>query len=193
MSKVSLTGSSAPGTSPDGMEHGLFYAHYLRDSLGKTAPTMYFGLISMANSKVIIWDPYFRPEDAEIFARLTKEVDVYVLSCKSSQHRTYLQDLIDATRLQIPAAIAGNCNFTFGFIDTDKYGKEVWCTHDRYLIIDDTDYYLIGGSVAQHRAPHQSTGIYQVTDDADKNVIKNAFNKTYAICTSDRTYRAETI
>lgn len=193
MSTISSTVSPGLVTGPDGMEHGVYYAHYLRDSLGKPAPTMYYDLIAGANSKVVIWDPYFHPADAEVFARLTKEVDVYVLSCKSSQNRTYLQDLIDATRLQIPAAVAGNCNFTFGFIDTDIYGKEVWCTHDRYLIIDDTDYYLIGGSVSQHRAPHQSTGIYQVIEPADKLVIKNAFDKTYAICTSDRTYKVETI
>ena len=185
--------TSSPASPADGMEHGVYYAHYLRDSSTKPAPTYYKALLEGATRKVIIWDSYFHQPDTEIFSWLKNPVDVTVLSSKSAMHTRYLQDLVDNTRLQLPTALSGRCVFTFGYINTDRYGLDLWRTHDRYLIIDDLDYYLIGGSIAQHREAHQSTGIYQVTEQRDKDVIQDAFDKTFSVCTSDRTFRTETI
>lgn len=194
---VTTAPTTAPTTSPaspsDGMEHGVYYAHYLRDSATKPAPTYYKALLEGATRKVIIWDPYFNQNDTEIFSWLKNTVDVTVLSSKSAMHTGYLQDLVDNTKLQLPNTLRGSCVFTFGYIDTCRYGADMWKSHDRYLIIDDIDYYLIGSSVSYHREAHQSTGIYQVTEQRDKDVIQDAFDKTFSVCTTDRTFKTETI
>lgn len=47
--------------------------------------------------------------------------------------------------------------------------------HDRFLIIDDTDVFLIGSSVGYHTNSQKSTGIFKVSNNDTKNFIKSIF------------------
>lgn len=191
-SAASVASSVTWTPSTDHMVHGKRYAFFLRESLADPSPTYYTDILKSATSKVYIWDPYFWSADTAIFDCFRHQVEVTVLTSKSKQKTTYLQELIDETRNQLDPSAAGS-TFKFGFIDTDKYGKQVLKSHDRFLILDDNECYLIGASVEYHRRTMESTGIYHIEHQKDRDVIKAAFNKVLAICERDGTCKIETI
>ncbi len=195
MATIDLTSGAVNITTSetDNMEHGTQYAHYLRDDPNKPTPGYYSNLISLATNKIIIWDPYFHDVDTEIFKNLSHSVEVYVLSSKSNNNKNqYLSGLEMRTNEYINNNVRGTCLFNFGFVDTCIYGKELWNTHDRFLIVDGR-YFLIGASVAHHLKAHDSTGICELVNENDKNIIQNAFNQCWGICTHDITYITVTI
>lgn len=180
----------------DGMRHGANYAFFLRDNTpGLTYPTYYGDILSSVSNKVCIWDPYFHKDDAVLFDKLPATIgEIIILSSKTNRKKNeYIQGIIDETRNHIPTAAVGNCTITVAFIDTDSHGLDEWHTHDRFLIVDDSEYYLIGSSAEFHRRLRQSTGIYHITENADKQVIQDAFNQTFAVSQADRMYKTETL
>lgn len=195
MAEIDLSVGSVPASAPvsDNMRHGVQYAHYLRTSTVQPFPSYYEHLLSLATTRVIIWDPYFHKPDTAIFRGLNVPVEVTVLSSKSgNQKEVYLNNLISETPNHLKASLIGNCTFNFGFIDKGRYGAEVWNTHDRYLIVDN-DYYLVGASVAHHLAAHDSTGICKVAEQADKDIIQQAFDNCWQICVHDSMYKTKTL
>lgn len=56
-----------------------------------------------------------------------------------------------------------------------KADQRIPLWHDRYLIIDDTDYYLIGSSLDAQQTSNKYHGIFQLTEKADKDVVANLF------------------
>ena len=193
MAEIDLSVGSVPVAAPvsDNMRHGVQYAHYLRASVTQPFPTYYEYLLSLASTRVIIWDPYFHKTDTEIFRGLNAPVEVHVLSSKSgSQKDDYLNSLISENSNHLKACLIGNCTFNFGFIDKGRYGADVWNTHDRYLIVDN-DYYLVGASVAHHLKAHDSTGICKLAKQADKEIIQQAFDKCWQICVHDSMYKTK--
>lgn len=195
MAEVDFSAGAVPITRAvsDNMVHGVQYAHYLRSSATQPFPSFYEHLLSLATTRVIIWDPYFHDADTAIFRGLNAPVDVTVLSSKSaSQKDSYLNKLFTETPNHLKASLTGNCTFSFGFIDKGRHGAEVWNTHDRYLIIDN-DYYLVGASVAHHLAAHGSTGICKLMEHADKDIVQQAFDKCWQICVHDSMYKTQTL
>lgn len=194
MAEVDFSSGAVAVAPPpsDNMEHGINYAIYLKDSDTKPAPSYYGQLLSKATKKVIIWDAYFHDCDATIFQHLLQPVEVIVLSKKNSKVKdSYFESLHVATERSIRSTLKDNCTFTFGFIDTDKF-RNLWQCHDRFLIVDD-EYFLVGASVTSHQTSQHTTGICRITEDADKQVIKNAFDQTFRQCQSDRMYKTYTI
>ena len=195
MATTDLTGGAVDVTTAisDNMVHGTQYAHYLRDSLSKPAPNYYGHLVSFATRKITIWDPYFHDVDTSIFESITHTVDVYVLSSKSiSSKESYLNSLIAQTGNNIDDSVKGTCQFYFGFIDKSRHQDGMWNTHDRFLIVDDR-YFLIGASIAHHLAPHDSTGICELTEQNDKDIVQNAFDQCWNVCVSDNMFQTVTI
>ena len=47
--------------------------------------------------------------------------------------------------------------------------------HDRFLIIDDTDVYLVGASLDAHMGTNKSYGIYHLTETDDKNLVIDTY------------------
>lgn len=195
MAGVSFSGGAVSvTTSPtDNMVHGTQYSHYLRDDIAKPTPCYHERLLSEATNKVVIWDPYFHAPDTAIFRGLKNAVEVYVLSSKSKPLKDiYLDALIAETPNHLIPRVKSHCTFNFGFIDTCKYGKELWNTHDRFLIVDDK-YYLVGASVAHHLASHDSTGICRLRFRVDKQIVQNAFDKCWTVCVNDLMYKTKTL
>ncbi len=173
--------------SSDNMMHGANYAFFLRDDASKPAPTYYGDLIASATKWVYIWDPYFHDGDTAVFANLSNCVKVVVLTKKNARRKdVYLDGLINHTKANINSSVKGNCCFAFGFIDTDSHPQGVWQCHDRFIIIDDENFFLVGASVESHLRSLHSTGIYEVTADEDKEIIRDAYKKTFKECFRQR-------
>ena len=61
--------------------------------------------------------------------------------------------------------------------------------HDRYLIIDDTDYYLIGSSLDSQQTSRKYHGILLLTEEEDKKIIEDLFVKYQTLYNSHRAYK----
>ena len=52
-----------------------------------------------------------------------------------------------------------------------------WIFHDRFLIIDECDVYLIGSSIGWHLSSQESTGVFRVKDQGTKDFIRSLYNE----------------
>lgn len=166
--------------SSHNMEHGLQYSFYLHDSDSKAAPSLYSELVSQAQVKISIWDPYIHNVDMEVFNNISTAVDIEILTmCDAPRWQTKYQNCLAALKSHVPNYLLHSVSFRIAYIGKDINFHEVWHFHDRFLMIDDADFYLIGSSVEYHHTPHASTGIYHIEHEADKIVIRNAYDKTF--------------
>lgn len=76
MAEVDFSAGAVPVTTAvsDNMEHGVQYAHYLRSIATQPFPSFYEHLLSLATTRVIIWDPYFHDADTAIFRGLNVSI-----------------------------------------------------------------------------------------------------------------------
>lgn len=190
MSILNLSPSAV--TPPtDNMEHGRCYSFYLRrnDANSTAVPRLYGNLIASATAKIKVWDPYIHDEDMKIFANLNYPVDITILTLCSLQRWTHKCSNVE-TKIKefVPTEFLANTSFEMLYINKDRYGADIngaWQFHDRFLMIDDSDFFIIGSSVAHHLSSMQSTGIMRIEYEEDKDVIRNAFNETYNVAISE--------
>ena len=61
--------------------------------------------------------------------------------------------------------------------------------HDRYLIIDDTDCYLVGNSLDAQQATNKHHGMLLLTEDNDKKIVTDLFEKYITMYNKIRAYK----
>ena len=95
---------------------------------------------------------------------------------------TYLEDVRDALKtIILPSK---NCRFGLRVINTgDIANQGNYFFHDRFLIIDEADVFLVGSSIGYHIQSKQSTGIYKVYSTDAKEFIKSIFKHYWDNCT----------
>lgn len=182
-SAISLP-SSVPSVAPvsDNMEHGLHYAFYDHSDKKSDGPKMYAELLRSAQNSIRIWDPYFNKSGASdhlLFGYIKNPVEIYYLTngtkvenCRIAREKAQL--LWD----NVPVAVRDKSTLHFAFVTKDV--NDDYMFHDRWLILDDSRYFLVGGSINYHAGtPTCSTGIYEVMDDEDQQLISKKFNKFY--------------
>ena len=173
----------AAGSPPsDNMRHGQNYSFYLRKQGITVPPLMYANLIASATSRIIIWDPYIHDADMQIFSNLNHAVDITLLTHGSSQSwPPKISNIVTRIKQSVPDEFKENTSLSALYINKDNS----WLFHDRFLIIDDSDFYIIGSSVGYHITATQSTGIMEISSDLDKTIIWDAYNETYNQAVSD--------
>lgn len=125
----------------------------------------------------------------ELFRNLDRSVDIEILNiCDARNWTTKVQNCVDALKRNVQSHLKQDITFYFAYIGKDIHPDGVWQFHDRFLIIDDQEFYLIGSSMSYHRISDCSTGIYHVEHDEDKRVIKDAYEATKQIAANDNTY-----
>lgn len=155
------------------------YWYYHKGSYPNDTPLLYQQLIDDASNEIIIWDPYFNVKypnrDQDIFANIKDDVTIKILTCKGlDRGQTYLEEVKNTLKIAIPPT--KNCRFGLRVInkgDINNQGERYF--HDRFLIIDDSEVYLIGSSLGYHIKPEQSTGIFKVSNDDTKKFIRSIF------------------
>lgn len=159
------------------------YCFYHKVSHPASPPTLYSQLISNASSTIEIWDPYFNaaitPSDATIFASVKPMVSIKLLTQKGMRAgNPYLTEVATA----IKAAILPSQNVRFGLrvVDKSNQGMVDWHFHDRMLIVDGTDFYLVGSSIGYHVTAQCSTGMFAVQDPVTQSFIRWLFDLYWA-------------
>src|SRR5579864_1409331 len=144
------------------------YWFYHKDSFPGDPPLYYQTLINDAASYVEIWDPYFNIKhpnnDQHIFNSVANGLTIKILTMKGlSSPGNYLVDVENALK----TVILPHKNVRFGFRVINKgdpFNQAGRFFHDRFLIIDQLNVYLVGSSVSWHISSQSSTGIYKISD-----------------------------
>jgi hypothetical protein len=142
-------------------------------------PLVYQQLIASATSHINVWDPYFNisppNRDYDIFYSVGQGITIQLLTQKGlSSTSTYFNDIADGLKLIIPRS--KNTRLGIRAIDKGDTHQYFWQFHDRFLIIDQQQVFLIGSSVGNHLKPAHSTGIYRVTDPDTASFIVSLFD-----------------
>lgn len=157
------------------------YWFYHKGSNPNDSPLLYQELVDSAISEIIIWDPYFHIQspngDQEVFANIQNDITIKILTSRSLfRNSTYLADFKNSIKTVIPEA--KNTRFGLRVINqTDTHNQGGRFFHDRFLIIDNKDVYLIGSSIEYHLRFENavSTGIFKVSNNETKDFIKSIF------------------
>lgn len=180
----------------DNMLHGENYAFYHRPNYPALPPKWYVNLIESATRSVDIWDPYFNCDDKDatsdcrVFNYLRNYLKLRYLMVKEKpvfdeKIKVWEPEIANA----IPKAVKAGMEVTFAYISKhDDFGL-MWEFHDRYLIIDGERVFLIGGSLGYHLAPIASTGMYELKEEADKNLVIEKFNEYWAFAKKRNHYK----
>ena len=178
---VNANATSALAPDPNtNMVHGERYSFFLNDGTKVDGPKLYERLIASAQSKIVIWDPFVNTDDMNLLFNISQDTALIIItSCSSQRWEDRRNNLHNSLKAHISEEKKASVTVSLGYIDTDIHGSHKWNCHDRFLIIDDSEYYLIGSSMAHHRSLLSSTGIMHVEHESDKTVIQEAFNKVY--------------
>lgn len=158
------------------------YWYYHKGSYPNDPPLHYQQLISSATTYVEIWDPHVNigngSNDLEIFDNVPVNITLKILTKKglAGINQTFLSDLHIGLKTRIPPSK----NLRFGlrvFDKGDKANYESWFFHDRFLIIDQTDVFIIGSSIGWHVKSVESTGIFKVDKVETRAFIKSIFEE----------------
>lgn len=155
------------------------YWFYHKGSYPNDSPLLYQELVDNAIDEIIVWDPYFNVKapnaDQNIFANIKDNITIKLLTLKGlDRTQTYITDVTDALkRVILPSK---DCRFSLRVInngDVANQGGRFF--HDRFLIIDQTDVFLVGSSVGYHTQSELSTGIFKVSNSETKEFVKSIF------------------
>ena len=157
------------------------YWFYHKGSFPNDNPLLYQELVDSATNEIIIWDPYFHIKspngDQDVFSNIQNDITIKILTNRSLfRNTTYLTDCKSSLKTLIPEA--KNTRFGLRVINKNEpHSQGGRFFHDRFLIIDNTDVYLIGSSIEYHLRYENavSTGIFKVSNNETKDFIKSIF------------------
>lgn len=149
---------------------------------GAQPPRLYQHILSAAKISIDIWDPYFTEEAAHVFDSVRQDhIKINILT-KLNKKAVQTNADVDAFVNKIKNILEDN---------DVKPEIEIYCItkndfernwHDRYLVIDDTDAYLIGTSIDEQINPIKDFGIYHVTDINEVQYIKQCMQYCKSKC-----------
>jgi hypothetical protein len=196
MMKRRVTINKSSEFADDNMIHGKSYAFFHRPKYPALPPRWYMTLVELARRSVDIWDPYFNynqndvASDCRIFNHLRNSLKFrYMLVKEKADFDKKVQTWEPEISNAIPKAVKNGTEVTLACISTsDDLGKK-WEFHDRFLIIDGERVFLIGGSLGYHLSSIASTGIFELMDEEDKNLVKDMFELYWTFAKTRNHYK----
>lgn len=157
----------------------IYWFHH-KPSFPGADPFLYKEIITNARLSIEIWDPYFNENDYLIFDSVHNNVSIKILTSKglSGPRTNYMIEIHDHMKALISPT--KNVSFCIGVINKADYIKNQWGFHDRFLIIDNNEAYLIGASVENNYRATLSSGIYKINNNDTSNFIIAQFNNHWS-------------
>lgn len=185
--------------SQDKMEHGTHYALFDHSIHGNVDPGLYGLLLESAQRRVYIWDPYCNDDASQydVFSHINVALDLLVLTNCSSDKDSKMVRAFNYIKQNIQTSILQSMQIKLMYVDSKTHNGtnfKNYNLHDRFLIIDDR-YFLVGtswGYYSSKGAPG-TTGIYEVTEESDKRLIQNKFDRYKRVAENDGTVKMKAI
>lgn len=167
-----------------GFEVGNDY--YFYDASKGKIPSLYQELLSSAQTRIDIWDPYFDLVSAKLFASIKQVVDINITTKYSGSDYTpwdakrgKVNEFVDEIKNVLKQNGIDNpkIHMTCFFKNDRSYD---W--HDRYLVIDSREVYLVGTSITEQINPIKSFGIFRISKATDIELIKRKIDSCKNLC-----------
>lgn len=153
------------------------YWFFHKDSYPTDNPLLLNELIKNANTYIEIFDPYFKVtglrSDQDIFNDISNDVTLKMITLNNRNINNYKRDVLNAVRTKITSS--KNVRFGMRIIDENASADSGFVFHDRFLIIDQKDVYLVGSSIDYYLTPRKSSGIYKIDDTNTINFIQEIY------------------
>lgn len=173
-------------TEEDGMLKAKNYRFFERSAhiTGGAAgchPTYYEELLKCAFEKVWIWDPYFMDDDEFVLSSIPSNVDVRLLYMWNTNPRMRIVSPPTAFARIVGQLSTHTGNIEVAYIKSGHslYRERKW--HDRFLIIDQSTVFLVGGSLMAQRYDAKSFGIYELSDADEAGLVLERFEETWNV------------
>lgn len=164
------------------------YWYYHAASFPNDPPLLYEEIINQANDEIKVWDPYFNVQgsigDHSIFSSIKKDITLKILTTKKHMHQSYLKDVYSAFKFLLPKS--KNIRFGLRVFNRADSTQSDWLFHDRFLLVDNSDAYIIGSSIRWHIMPQESTGIFKVDDPETIQFIYSIFEEYWKNATKNQ-------
>lgn len=164
-----------------GQKEGKNYEFY---TFPNDPPQFYQEKLLKATKSIEIWDPYFDKESAKLFKDITLNgIQISVLTrypCDKKEDAEYhIKEFKDGIIKALRNHSVSNYHLSIKCNYCNDYAK-IW--HDRYLIIDHKDVYLVGTSIKEMINPRKSFGMYHVDNELDSAFIISKKEECYNSC-----------
>lgn len=156
---------------------GKFYHFYDRMKT-RELPGHYQSLLKGAKQSIVIWDPHYRQCDCSVFSEIEQDgIYMEILTvCECSENKDDMDAFASKVLNSIDKTDVPNCKIrVYSLVPYDIRRKRGVEWHDRFLIIDNKDVYLVGASLDSHEKSKRSYGIYLLTETEDKNLVIDAY------------------
>lgn len=164
-----------------GPKEGKNYEFY---TFHNDPPQFYQKKLLKATKSIEIWDPYFDKESAVLFKDITQNgIQISVLTrypCDNKEDAVYhIKEFKDEIIKALRNHSVSNYHLSIKCNYCNDHAK-IW--HDRYLIIDKKDVYLVGTSIKEMMNPKKSFGMYYVDNELDSAFIISKKEECYNSC-----------
>ena len=181
---IKIPASSSEVTIPSGFEYGEDYAFY--DARTSIIPDYYQKILSTATKSIQIWDTHFRPEyDGLVFSKVTcpnLKIQIMTICDKDYNTQQDVNNLANGIMENLPDEVKVCTLTVYALSDWSRFHRKLW--HDRFLVIDDDKYFLVGASMNNQSGSTTSFGIHYLSKKADWEVLKKKLD-SYTSVTGD--------
>ena len=164
--------------------------HVLHDATLSQIPVFYKKVLTQAQKSIRILDPYAFEHDAtRVFECIHVEnikIDIITTGYNEEEIKLFADKIVDIIKKNIGTYSLSIISYKDRGL-RPKHQIPLW--HDRYLIIDDTDYYLIGSSLDSQQTSRKYHGMLLLTEEEDKKIIEDLFVKYKILYNSFRAYK----
>lgn len=160
--------------------NGKYFHFYDKLRVNKSClPLLYQQMLAEAKDSIVIWDPHYHECKGTVFSRIQQNnIRIEILTiCENEERKSDIKDFARNILKAIDGKKVPKCQVTIHALMPRKLRKTKWTEwHDRFLIIDNKDVYLVGASLDGHESSSKSHGICQLTETEDINLVIDAYN-----------------
>ena len=154
------------------------YYHFYDFGLTDKDPLFYRQLLAQAKKSIVIWDPHYRDVKMDLFS-VIKQDNVYIeilTICYNGESKNDMTVFANDVKDAINVTDVPHCIVRVNALMPSYLRKWPWTEwHDRFLIIDNTEVYLIGASLSAQNNTDRSFGICQLVDPMDKDIVMRSY------------------
>ena len=177
---INVPSSASSVSTPTPFEYGEDYAFY--DARSGLKPDYYQKILATATTSIQIWDTHFRPdEDWKVFKKVkSPNLRITILTICDEKYYSIddVKKMANKIINQLDSAVLTSTLTIFAFHDKCRRQKIMW--HDRFLVIDDAKFFLIGPSLNNQVGSNTSFGIHYLSKSKDIDLLKRKLHSFFS-------------
>lgn len=168
--------------------HGENY--FLHNPSRSDEPVCYKEVIARAKKSICILDPYAFENDATRVFECIQEngltINIITSGYEEDKIKVAADDIVDIIKKNGNSCSLSITSYKVRNVES-KQRINLW--HDRYLIIDDSDCYLVGSSLDAQQTTNKHHGMLLLTEDNDKKIVIDLFKSYITMYNKIRAYK----